>query len=48
MTITDYPCDECGYDGPHPAHWDEELRQHIAECGNCALEFGVPAEAVSG
>ena len=47
VTVTDYPCDECGFDGPHPVHWDDELGQHIAECGSCALEFGVPAEAVA-
>lgn len=47
MQVIDYPCDECGYDGPHPVHLDESLGQHVAECGGCGPEFGVPAEAVS-
>lgn len=44
--VIDVPCDFCGFDGPHPVHLDEELRQFIAECGQCSAEFGVPAEAV--
>jgi len=49
MVVTDYPCDECGFEGPHPVRWDEELGQYVAECGNseCAVEFGVPEEAVA-
>lgn len=47
-TVNDYPCDECGYDGPHAAHYDEGLRQWVAECGGCGLEFGVPKEALNG
>lgn len=45
-TVTDYPCDECGYDGPHNAYYPADLRQWVAECGNCGLEFGVPEEAL--
>lgn len=46
MTVTGYPCDECGYEGPHPVHYDPQLKQFVAECGDCYLEFGVPREAV--
>lgn len=42
-----YPCDMCGYDGPHTAHYDDVLGQWVAECGSCYQEFGVPGEAVS-
>ena len=47
-TVIDYPCAECGLEGPHSAHYDEDLRQWVAECGECLLEFGVPEEALSG
>jgi hypothetical protein len=42
------PCEECGYDGPHPVHRDEAVDQYVAECGSCHAEFGVPPEAVTG
>lgn len=45
--VRDYPCDICGYDGPHAAHYDDALGQWIAECGDCAQEFGVPKDAIS-
>jgi hypothetical protein len=34
QSLIDYPCPECGYDGPHHLFaWNE------AECGDCHVEF---------
>jgi len=35
--LSDYPCPECGYEGPHP-YWPED---QDAECGDCEVEFKV-------
>ena len=41
--MNDYPCPECGYDGPH-ALVTTEGGVLVVECGNsaCAVEFSVP------
>lgn len=46
MVVTDYPCPECGYEGPHHVYFDEGVNQYVAECGDilCGIEFGVPSE----
>ncbi len=43
--MKDYPCDECGYDGPHHliASGGDVL---MVECGQCAAEFSIPVTDV--
>jgi len=39
--MNEYPCDECGYEGPHTvvATGDDGF---TVECGGCYAEFYVP------
>lgn len=41
----EYPCDECGDDGPH-MFLEIVDGKRIYECANteCGVEFGVPSE----
>ena len=41
-TIVDYPCPDCGYNGPHELV--DVTRAHgvdveVCECGSCRVEF---------
>jgi hypothetical protein len=36
--LLDYPCPECGHDGPHPVT-EGDTRCGTAECGDCVIEF---------
>jgi hypothetical protein len=38
--MADYPCPNCGYDGPH-----DEFALNEFECGDCHGEFTRPATA---
>lgn len=37
----EYPCPECGHDGPHPVVDDSDGNQTV-ECVGCYAEFIVP------
>jgi uncharacterized Zn finger protein len=36
----DYPCDDCGYEGPHTVI-EEGAERTVLECGGCYREFTV-------
>jgi transcription elongation factor Elf1 len=42
--MTDYPCPECGYDGPHTLQETRTDGIKVIECGSCYCEFEVPAD----
>jgi len=49
LVSPEYPCPECGYEGPHSyLGQDEDSGPDIYECGDpeCYLEFSVPRDEV--
>jgi predicted RNA-binding Zn-ribbon protein involved in translation (DUF1610 family) len=38
--MNDYPCDDCGYEGPHTTI-ESKPGSVILECGSCYHEFEV-------
>ena len=44
MNPDEYPCPECGYEGPHVVQEigrDEDVTVSVVECGSCYAEFEV-------
>jgi uncharacterized Zn finger protein len=39
----EYPCPDCGADGPHLVVEQLDDGTVVAECGSCYIEFDVPA-----
>jgi len=39
--VNDYPCDACGYEGPHTVIEDHAKDHMVLECGNCYAEIVV-------
>jgi phage-related protein len=50
--MTDYPCPECGYEGPHALLFGgaDPTDADVYECGDsaCACEFDVPTDREGG
>jgi len=43
--VTDYACEDCGYDGPHTVVANDGATATV-ECGSCSREFTVPSGVI--
>lgn len=40
--MKEYPCPECGHDGPHPVIGVDYWMNEEVECSACYAEFSIP------